>query len=156
MLDVPKEVKTGHYDASLFGCCADIGASCKICCCYSCYESQMWADIRGEPCNVCYSSCLCPCCFHHPIWTRANIRHARGMDPSLCCQCLVMEFCMPCALCQDYREIEAIKRAIAEHKPSENSGGGASVVVVNNNNNNNNNNMMMMGAAPPAAAPAPQ
>ena len=160
MIQLPKEAKTGHYEHdNLFGCCSDIGSSCKICLCWCCAEGHLWADIRGEPCTVCYSAYLCPCCYHHPMWTRANVRHARGMPESHCVDCLLYCFCTPCAACQDDREIQTLKALAANYKPEDENGGGASVVVVNNNNNNNNNNMMMMGGAPPPQpgyAPPPQ
>ena len=159
MIQLPKEAKTGHYENdSLFGCCSDIGGACKICLCWCCAEGHLWADIRGEPCTVCYSAYLCPCCYHHPMWTRANVRHARGMPESHCVDCLLYCFCMPCAACQDDREIKALKILAANYKEEDENGGGSSVVVVNNNNNNNNNNMMMMGAPPPQPgyAPPPQ
>jgi Cys-rich protein (TIGR01571 family) len=99
MIEVPPESRTGRFETGLFDCCEHSDVVCQVLFCTPCVVSQSWADSRGEPCDCCYFLCC-----HASLWTRTNIRHARGMAPSYCADCCVHCGCLLCALCQEYEE----------------------------------------------------
>jgi Cys-rich protein (TIGR01571 family) len=90
--------KTGLYD-----CCAD----CELCyhtfACPLIQTSKNFANSRGESCT--WVHCVtCPC----NIWTRSNIRRARGMPQNYVGDSCLYLWCLACAACQDAREIADI------------------------------------------------
>ena len=139
MLKVPPEARIGQFGASLCGCCADCSSCCLVqycpCLAWACTRAIM----RDEEC-----SCMhCLDCSTSQVWTRANIRHARGMQLNFCLDWFTYLCCYECAMVQDLREAEALE-ILASNTPENKGSGHTSIVVVNNNNNNSNNNMMMM------------
>ena len=96
--------QTHKIESSLCGCCSDCGMCCFTLCCFPCAESKAWAASRGEKCSCCH-------CFIVPsgFWTRQNIRTARGMAPSYCCDLITISCCTFCFENQNIREIKAIQ-----------------------------------------------
>ena len=146
MLKVPPEARIGHFGADLCGCCADCSSCCLVQYCPCIAWACTRAIVRGEDC-----SCMhCLDVSTSLVWTRANIRRARGMQMNFCLDWFTYLCCFECALVQDLREAEALD-VLASSITEENKGSGHTNVVIVNNNNNSNNNMMM--AAPQYVAP---
>ena len=91
----------GEFKSSLFGCMND----CPICIygifCFECLAAQNWASIREENCTCFHLVCLAS-----PFWTRQDLRKKKGMSTSYMGDCLIYLCCLPCAICQDAREIK--------------------------------------------------
>lgn len=121
MIISSKACKKHELETTLCGCCSDCGLCWYGFCCTPIASGCAWAMARGEKCT----------CFHlceFPFFTRANIRHARGMDMSYC-----SDFCQYCCCptlftIQNLREIKLIQ-AEALIPDRENT-----TVVVNNTN----------------------
>ena len=90
------------FKTGVLGCMSD----CPICIygivCFGCLAAQNWADVREETCTCWHLTCI-----HSPFWTRQEIRKKRGMPTAYCADCLTYICCMPCAICQDARELKA-------------------------------------------------
>jgi Cys-rich protein (TIGR01571 family) len=104
MLSVNESARTKKIETGLFDCCSHMDQCCYVVFCTCCAQANMWADIRGEQCDCCYV-----CCIHAQIFTRANIRHARGAELNWVGDYCVECFCPICSLCQDWAEIELLK-----------------------------------------------
>lgn len=82
MIKSRKEDKTGELQETLCGCFNDCGSCCMATCCLPLANARAWAGARMK--NAAAHACLMP----STIWTRANLRRARGMDVGLCaCIC---------------------------------------------------------------------
>lgn len=116
MISTTKACIKPEFETTLCGCCQDCGSCCYVYFCCTCATASTWASSRGENCTCCHL-----CGFSGiPLYTRANIRHARGMEINYCQDCCVQLFCFWCATCQNVREIKLIQ---AESQiPDDNSG----------------------------------
>lgn len=102
MIPTTKACRRGDMEATLFGCCSDCGACIYACFCPPCADAQAWATSRGEKCGCCHLASFA--CF-----TRANIRHARGMELDFCSDCCSSHFCPLCFTVQNIRELKLIQ-----------------------------------------------
>ncbi|OHT13440.1 hypothetical protein TRFO_16428 [Tritrichomonas foetus] len=102
MMPFTEECRTGEFEASLCGCCSDCESCCYAYCCYNAAKATAWAEVRGESTRCCH-------CWNYGLFIKANIRHIRGMEESLCCDCCAYMCCPCCALSQDLRELKKIK-----------------------------------------------
>lgn len=118
MLKVTPEARTGRFENELCGCFKDFGVCCTACVCPAVQEAYDFANSREESCGC--THCLCRA---SPIWTRMNIRLARGMKPNMCEDCASYCFCYYCSICQDAREIKSLQnyhvrsRAVEDPQP---------------------------------------
>lgn len=103
MLSYTKDTETGELEESLLGCMSDICVCAQATCCLPVAEARAWASARGETCTICHM-----CVPTSPIWTRANIHRARGMEPGLCMSAVLCTCCPCCFTAQNIREIKAI------------------------------------------------
>ncbi|KAK8865507.1 hypothetical protein M9Y10_011063 [Tritrichomonas musculus] len=103
MLKYTKACQTLKIESSLCGCLADCSSCCYSVYCCPCAVPQSWADSRDESCSFCHCI-VCPT----NLWTRQNIRYARGMKPRFCQDCIECTFCYCCFLNQNMREIKLI------------------------------------------------
>ncbi|KAK8843050.1 hypothetical protein M9Y10_025238 [Tritrichomonas musculus] len=140
MIPTSKACRRANLEATLCGCFADCSSCCYTTFCYPCAVGKAWADSRDEPCQCCHCGGLYDLI---PTFTRANIRHARGIPINYLGDCC-MDICCPCCFTvQNLRELKFIRaecqvreedtERVKEHTSS-------TTIVVNNNNNNNNNN----------------
>ncbi|OHT13439.1 hypothetical protein TRFO_16427 [Tritrichomonas foetus] len=147
MMAYSEECRTGEFEASLCGCCSDCESCCYAYCCYNAAKATAWAEVRGESTRCCH-------CWNYGLFIKANIRHIRGMEESLCCDCCAYMCCPCCALSQDLREIKAIK---AETKRSGGAYGQSPKVVnsiiTNQNSDNQSRPMKPYGNSPPYTVP---
>lgn len=104
MIHYTKACQTGEIESGLCGCCADCSTCCYTLFCFPCADAKAWAKSRGESCSCCH--CLI---FPSSIWTRANIRHARGMDKGFCGDLMCGVCCPCCFVIQSLREIDLIE-----------------------------------------------
>lgn len=91
---------SGKYHSGLFSCCSDM----QICCLGTfypcCLNASNVARLREEDCTFCH------CIFQvHPFWVRQMVKDSKGIQKHYLNDCLAVVFCMPCAVCQDSREI---------------------------------------------------
>lgn len=104
MLATSKACHKEELETTLFGCCQDCGTCCYAYYCYPCAAASAWASVRDEPCK----------CIHcgganFPVFTRANIRHARGMELNFCSDSCHQCCCPCCFTIQNLREIRLIQ-----------------------------------------------
>lgn len=105
MIATTKACIKPEFESTLCGCCQDCGSCCFTYFCCPCATATAWANVRDENCSCCH---LCGIT-GVPLYTRANIRHARGMQLNYCLDCCTLYFCIWCATCQNLREIKLIK-----------------------------------------------
>lgn len=103
MLYYTDKADTKELQESLFGCFSDCGSCMTSFCCPPVANAKAWAAARDETCSCCHM-----CVPLSPIWTRANIRRARGMTPGLCGSAMTYGCCPCCFTAQNIREIKAI------------------------------------------------
>jgi hypothetical protein len=108
MIRVPANVRTGALATRLFDC----HDNCEICIfaflCPCMAAPSNWAAARGDDCG--------PCHFFQaisPVWTRGNIRRARGAPSQYCCDLMMDCCCGPCMIVQDAVELDLIADAIS-------------------------------------------
>lgn len=105
MLISGKDEQTGQLEEGLFGCFGDCGSCMLSFCCPPVASAKAWAMARDEDCTLCHA-CLWP----SAVWTRENIRRARGMEGTAVCASAMSYFCCPCCFtAQNIREIKLIK-----------------------------------------------
>lgn len=86
--------------SSLFDCCSDMSVCCLTMFCCQIQNAINFAHSREEECTLFHF--ICP---SSPLYTRTNIRKKRGYEPDLLSDGLTYILCMPCAICQDAREL---------------------------------------------------
>jgi hypothetical protein len=104
MIPVGPSAKTGAFSEGLCGCFSDCGMSLTVMCCNQVVVSQNWAVARGDDCGMAH--CCCPASL---VWTRQNIRHARGIQIDPFIDCLIYWIAGPFAVCRDGRELKMLK-----------------------------------------------
>jgi len=90
------------YPYGLFGCLNDISVCLYGTCCTLCLNADNLARVRGEQCEIHHL-----CCIYHPFWVRQELKRKSRFGYDFCSDGVVMELCMPCAICQ---EANAIRR----------------------------------------------
>lgn len=141
MIPTTKACIKPELETNLCGCFSDCGACWYTMCCYECAAATAWAEARGEPCTCCH---LC----QFPVMTRANIRHARGLELDFCSDLCSFTFCTFCFTIQNIRELKLIKTQsqIPDDAPT--------TVVVNQPQNPQNNNYPQNPYSGPGNYPA--
>lgn len=111
---VSETQRTGRYKTS----CWHIEENLPICCLATfypcCASAWTFAESRGESCSIVHI-----CCQPSPIWTRINIRHARGMAPDFYEDCILYTLCTKCSICHDANELAVLKT----QRQTQNAGG---------------------------------
>ncbi|CAN8236119.1 unnamed protein product [Cochlearia groenlandica] len=114
---VPKDVKTkpNHWSTGLCGCCTDINSCCLTCFC-PCIAFGRIAEIvdRGSTsCGVSGSMYMFIFMFTgfcgsslYSCFYRTKLRGQYNLKERPCCDCCVHFCCEPCALCQEYRQLQ--------------------------------------------------
>ena len=105
----PYEMVTSRdWSHGLFSCTDNLCFCVSAYCCppLAIYELQD-AHARASPRAA--SACAM-CCFGNIVLQRHLIRRDRGIDGSLCGDCMVLCFCTPCALTQEYLEVTNPRR----------------------------------------------
>lgn len=143
MIATTQACHKGNLETKLCGCCSDCSACCYTCFCYECAGAQAWSTARGENCTCCHI-------LSFPFFTRANIRHARGMDTGFCSDCCVSTFCPLCFTVQNIIELKLIQ---AEAQIPDND---APIVVPPNQNYYDPNQGQQTYPPPPQSYPPPQ
>jgi hypothetical protein len=117
MIRISAEGQTRSFSAGAFDCCSNYDTLCQVLFCEPCVSGEIWAAARGEDCNIFYSGWSpCP---HHVMWTRANLRIARGMPMDYVDDCCTSTWCMPCVTCQAVNELKALQpHVIAQAAPA--------------------------------------
>ncbi|KAM3705434.1 hypothetical protein ACJW31_03G080300 [Castanea mollissima] len=102
------------WSSGLYDCCHDVSNCCLTCWC-PCITFGRIADIvdKGSKTTgfseVVYALIAnligCGCLYSYPY--RTKIRQQYMLEEKPCGDCLVHFCCEPCALCQEYRELEA-------------------------------------------------
>lgn len=118
MLSYTKDDATGELHEGLLGCFRDCGGCLMSCFCLPCANAKAWSMARGESCGMCHA-----CVFPSAIWTRANIRRARGIDgPGLCSSSIA--YCvMPCCFtAQNIRELKLLSKGSEPCRSDEEEG----------------------------------
>ncbi|XWS34458.1 hypothetical protein CRYUN_Cryun21dG0040200 [Craigia yunnanensis] len=100
------------WSTGLFDCFSDVPNCCITCCC-PCITFGKIAEIidqqscfRGA-CGTLYAFCLftgCACIYSSSY--RSRLRDRYMLEASPCGDCCVHFFCEPCALCQEYRQLQ--------------------------------------------------
>jgi Cys-rich protein (TIGR01571 family) len=106
MMPVGALSQTGAFGSGLYDCFYDLGVCLQTSFCPPLQQYINFAESRGELCT--FVLCLT---VTSPVWTRANIRRARGMPLNFVNDCITYCMCCPCATCQDAREIEDIRQS---------------------------------------------
>lgn len=113
MLKVTPEARTNRFENELCGCFKDYGVCCTACVCPAVQGAYDFANSREEACTCCH--CICR---PSAIWTRMNIRLARGMKPNICGDCASYFFCYYCSICQDAMEINSLRNYRVRNVPT--------------------------------------
>lgn len=104
MIAISKSCQKAELETTLCGCCGDCGLCCYTHFCYPCASATAWASARDEPCQCIHCGGV-----NFPVFTRANIRHARGMPLNFCNDSCHQCCCPCCFTIQNLREIQLIK-----------------------------------------------
>ncbi|EAX84938.1 putative Cys-rich domain containing protein [Trichomonas vaginalis G3] len=95
----------GHYHSSLLTCFSD---PCLCVCGFFCTPFLQFANAYSL--STYTPNCVIACClFIHPYAVRLEIRNKEHMPLSLFTDCLVTNFCAPCAVIQDAKEINHMR-----------------------------------------------
>lgn len=104
MIPSPASSRTGYYKTSWW----DISQNFPVCCLSifypKCATAWTFAESRDEMCSPAHFFCQAS-----PIWTRMNIRLARGMKPNFYEDCFYYTCCARCMICHDGHELNALK-----------------------------------------------
>ncbi|XP_047064169.1 cell number regulator 2-like [Lolium rigidum] len=106
-------LNSDSWTTGLLGCCDDAGSCCLTFFC-PCVAFGRIAEIVDQGATSCCVSgtlylalasltgmgCLYSCCY------RSRLRGHYGLKEKPCADCCVHWFCEPCALCQEYRELQ--------------------------------------------------
>ncbi|CAI0400930.1 unnamed protein product [Linum tenue] len=101
----------GKWTTGLFGCCEDPGSCVKTSCC-PCITFGQNAVILDRNDTTCFPSgllfCLLAqigvaCLYSYPY--RHRLREQYGLPEQPCGDCILHWCCGPCAVCQEYREL---------------------------------------------------
>ncbi|XP_039252188.2 cornifelin homolog A-like [Styela clava] len=98
---------TSGWSSNLCGCFEDM----KSCCCsfwlgnfhYACIATRM-----GEHCCVGCSGYPAGCVPGGHLAMRSAFRNKHGIQGSICDDCCVVTYCLPCAMCQMSRHMDTI------------------------------------------------
>lgn len=104
------------FQNSLFGCCSPCGTCCMawLCPCilYGKTQARRENPAKRDP-GCCNGSCMGWCvlsCFGFQgclqCVTRGSLRNKYGIQSNCCCDCLVSNCCMCCALVQEAKEVD--------------------------------------------------
>lgn len=96
-----------NWEIPLFGCLGDLcscivvgalpGGACI-------YQGMSVSKATGESCTIaCCCVCLLACL--GAAYNRGKIRDRYLINGSFCGDCITNMFCLPCAVCQEYREV---------------------------------------------------
>ena len=116
MIKSRKVDKTGELQETLCGCFNDCSSCCMAIYCLPLANAKAWAGARDEECSCCHA-CVTP----SAIWTRANLRRARGMDAGMCASMLTYSFCPICFTAQNLREIKVLNESVNSESKENNS-----------------------------------
>lgn len=109
------------FKESLLGCFTNVPTCLYVMCVplgYACTQGYAVAGAAAQGGDLakveCCGPCLCAaylCCIGATI-NRTKIRKGLGYDLKLCLDVVTNIFCMPCAVCQEAREVasEAVKK----------------------------------------------
>lgn len=89
------------YAGGLFACFSDFNICIYGTFCSCCLNGQNHAKIRTEECTPCHV--LAPT---SEFWIRKELEKKNGETGNDTVDCLVSMFCMPCATCQDARDLK--------------------------------------------------
>ncbi|XP_075241413.1 cornifelin homolog A-like [Convolutriloba macropyga] len=81
------------WNVGLFNCCDDMKICCLTTFCGLCYGCMMASKLDENPMIVC---CV-------PQWlipVRVKTRMMYGINGNICTDCLAVNFCGPCVMCQ--------------------------------------------------------
>ena len=97
----------GDFKESLLGCCDNMYSCFCVTfmpCGIACIQGQAVAMINpeGGSCVPCYLN-LYLCCIGATI-NRNKIREKANYETKICLDIIINLFCMPCAVCQEFRE----------------------------------------------------
>ncbi|XP_027343235.1 protein PLANT CADMIUM RESISTANCE 2-like [Abrus precatorius] len=101
------------WSTGLFGCFSNFKNCCITCWC-PCVTFGQVAEIVDKGSTSCGASgalytlvcCVLGCGCLYSCFYRSKMRRQYMLKDSPCCDCLVHCCCEPCALCQEYRELE--------------------------------------------------
>ncbi|KAM0949132.1 putative PLAC8 motif-containing protein [Dioscorea sansibarensis] len=94
--------------------CTDDCGTCWMTCCCPCVTFGMVAEITERGNTSCGTSgslytllmCFTGCQWIYSCLNRSKLRAEYSLEESPCNDCLVHCCCEPCALCQEYRELQ--------------------------------------------------
>ncbi|KAH3728693.1 placenta-specific gene 8 protein-like [Dreissena polymorpha] len=92
---------TRDWTSGLCGCCEDIGSCCMTFWC-------SWASTCSIAVRVGDSFCMPLCVPDALLALRVRVRGLGDIKGSICEDCMVINFCAPCAACQMLRELNAM------------------------------------------------
>ncbi|WOH15591.1 hypothetical protein DCAR_0935133 [Daucus carota subsp. sativus] len=106
----------GEWNTSLWGCFSNCGNCIATLCC-PCITYGQIANIVDQGKTSVFSGgrnyailmyFTCGCCLYS-CFARSKLRYMFNLPPSPCgcADCLVHTCCEPCALCQEYRELQS-------------------------------------------------
>ncbi|XP_061994510.1 protein PLANT CADMIUM RESISTANCE 2-like isoform X2 [Rosa rugosa] len=102
------------WKSGIFDCFSDPQSCCITLCC-PCITFGQIAEIVDKGSTSCGVSgaiyaviaYMTGCACIYSCFYRSKLRHQYSLDESPCGDCLVHCFCEPCALCQEYRELQS-------------------------------------------------
>jgi len=105
---------SNQWATGLFDCFGDMSSCCCVYCCAPCAYGQIVSIMNtgqtGGMCGDCGSCCIFTLlggfAFIVTCSTRKQIRAKYNLPEEPCNDCLVHCFCLPCALCQEFREVK--------------------------------------------------
>lgn len=89
------------YSGGPFACFSDINICLYGIFCTPCQNGRNHAKIRQEECTICH--CINPIAEY---WIRKELEKKNGEDGNDVTDCLIGCICMPCAVCQDARNLQ--------------------------------------------------
>ncbi|XP_028767123.1 protein PLANT CADMIUM RESISTANCE 2 [Neltuma alba] len=101
------------WSTGLCDCTSDVKNCCITCWC-PCITFGQIAEILDKGSTSCGASgalytlvaCVTGCACLYSCFYRAKMRQQFSLKDQPCCDCLVHCCCEPCALCQEYRELQ--------------------------------------------------
>ncbi|KAI9082143.1 hypothetical protein K1719_035883 [Acacia pycnantha] len=108
----PKQPRV-DWSTGLCDCTSDVKNCCITCWC-PCITFGQIAEILDKGSTSCGASgalytvvaCVTGCACLYSCFYRSKMRHQFLLKDDPCCDCLVHCCCEPCALCQEYRELQ--------------------------------------------------
>ncbi|KAJ6244301.1 duf614 family protein-related [Anaeramoeba flamelloides] len=94
-------IVTTYWGSSLLGCFSNPKICLMTLFCMPCQLAKNKASVDQRECTIC--DCLCG---PREYFTRQQIRSKYGFEQATLMDCIVTGPCLPCAVCQDAREIE--------------------------------------------------